>query len=313
MADSAHGKKKVRKKANKPSRKPRPAKSVATAGAYTHGTPSAAHILEALRSRGIPMLCDELAAAFKLPDDRARKSFDKQLNKLVASGRLLKNRRNEYCLLAKIDALTGKVSGHPDGFGFLIPDDGSEDIFLPFHEMRALLDGDRVAVRLAGIGRKDRRKGAVVEILERGKTTVVGTFHREHGIAYVVEAAARSPHHFMVAESDCEGATHGQMVKLEIVEYPSDRREAQGRVIDVLGAPDDPGMLTKLAIEVSACGLTGPGRSIRQLTHWAPVLVVLTNRIVLISGIHRWSRLMVPMRAISMTPCTRSQRGQVGG
>ena len=216
---------------------------------YQHDVPSANDILDALRQKGVPMKADSLATVLEVSVENARVRLDTQLKKLVVSGQLLKNRRNEYCLLDKLDALTGKVSAHPDGFGFFIPDEGSDDIYLPFHEMRALLDGDRVAVRLNGTDRKGRRKGSLVEILERAKTTVVGTFNWEHGIAYVVEAAARSPHHFMVADRDRGGAEHGAMVKLEILEYPSARREAQGRVIDVLGARDDPGMLTTLAIE----------------------------------------------------------------
>ena len=132
--------------------------------------------------------------------------------------------------------------------------------------MRSLLDGDRVAVRTGGTDRKGRRKGSVVEILERGKQTVVGQFHREHGISYVVETAARSPHHFMVAPADIGGAKDGQMVKLEILEYPSERREAQGRVSSVLGSPEDPGMLTTLAIESFGLRSSWSTRSVSDAT-----------------------------------------------
>jgi ribonuclease R len=228
---------------------PRSGKKTTKKTTYQHAIPDAAGILATLEAAGVPQPFDALVKQFRINDEKGRKALHRQLKKLIAAGRLMKNRRDEYCLLAKMNALTGKVSGHPDGFGFFIPDDGSEDIFLPFHEMRALLDGDRVAVRLGGMDRKGRRKGAVVEILERGKTSVVGTFHREHGIAYVIESASRTPHHFLVADADLGGAENGQLVKLEIVEYPSERREAQGKVVSVLGSPDDPGMLTTLAIE----------------------------------------------------------------
>ncbi|MDP6436465.1 MAG: ribonuclease R [Gammaproteobacteria bacterium] len=255
MAKRARGKSGARKPSSGASRKKKQP--------YKHPVPDANGILEVLQDRGVPLSLAALAKTFELRDEQDRKALQRQLKKMLAAGQLLKNRRDEYCLLAKLDALTGKVSGHPDGFGFLVPDDGGEDIYLPFHEMRALLDGDRVAVRLSGRGRNGRRKGAVVEILERGKTTVVGQFRREHGVAYVVEAAARSPHHFMVARGEAGGAENGQMVKLEIIEYPSERREAQGKVISVLGAPDDPGMLTTLAIE--SFGLrTGWSRAVNK-------------------------------------------------
>ena len=232
--------------------------------AYRHGVPGPNDILQALETHGVPIGLDELAEHFEISDQKSRKSLEKRLAKMSARGQLLLNRRNEYCLLTKLDALTGKVSGHPDGFGFFVPDDGSEDIFLPYHEMRSLLDGDRIAVRTGGTDRKGRRKGSVVEILERGKQTVVGQFHKEHGVCYVVESASRTPHHFMVADRDTGGARNKQLVKLEIIEYPSPRREAQGRVLRVLGSADDPGMLTTLAIE--SFGLrTGWSDKVRKL------------------------------------------------
>ena len=82
--------------------------------------------------------------------DKHRESLRKRLQQLAAAGRLLINRKNEYCLLEKIGAVTGVVSAHRDGFGFLITDDGGADVYLPPAEMRQLLDGDRVAVMVAG-------------------------------------------------------------------------------------------------------------------------------------------------------------------
>ncbi|MCP4091124.1 MAG: ribonuclease R [Gammaproteobacteria bacterium] len=247
---------------------PRPGSKKPAKTTYQHTVPDAAGILAALELAGVPQSFDALVKHYKIKDEKGRKAILRQLKKLIAAGRLLKNRRDEYCLLAKMNALTGKVSGHPDGFGFFVPDDGSEDIFLPFHEMRSLLDGDRIAVRLGGTDRKGRRKGAVVEILERAKKSVVGTFHREHGIAYVTETASRTPHHFLVADADRGGADNGQLVKLEIIEYPSERREAQGKVVGVLGAPNDPGMLTTLAIESFGLRTEWPDTVTAEVKQW---------------------------------------------
>ena len=227
---------------------------------YNHAVPGPNEVLAALEEIGVPASLAVLQDSFDISGDKPRKALKKQLSKMVARGHLMQNRRGEYCLLAKLDALTGKVSGHPDGFGFFIPDDGSEDIYMPFHEMRSLLDGDRVAVRVGGTDRKGRRKGAVVEILERARQSIVGMFHSEHGIGYVTESAARTPHHFLVAPDDRGGAKDGQLVKLEITDYPTERREAQGRVVAILGSPDDPGMLTALAIESFGLRDAWPGK-----------------------------------------------------
>ncbi len=216
---------------------------------YKHGVPGAAEIMAELEGRGVPQDFRALAECFGVRGEQQRQALRKQLNKLVTSGRLLLNRRDEYCLINKIDAVVGKVSAHRDGFGFLVPDAGGEDVFLPPHEMRQLLDGDRVAVRLAGQDRKGRPKGALVEILERGKTTAVGRFVRERGLTYVVEVGARSPAHYLVAAADAGGAKDGQLVKVEIVAYPTLRREAQAKVTRILGEENDPGILVTLAIE----------------------------------------------------------------
>ena len=216
---------------------------------YKHGVPGPADIMAEMERIGVPQDFKALVAAFKLKGEPQRQTLQKQLKKLVRTGQLLLNRRNEYCMLKKIDAVVGKVAAHRDGFGFLIPDAGGDDIFLPPHEMRQLLDGDRIAVALAGTDRKGRPKGSLVEILERGKSTAVGRFIAERGLCYVLETASRSQDRYVIAANDTGGAKDGQMVKVEIIAYPTNRLEAQAKVIDVLGDVDDPGMLTTMAIE----------------------------------------------------------------
>ena len=93
---------------------------------YKHGVPGPADIMAEMERRGVPQDFKALVAAFKLKGEPQRQALQKQLKKLVRRGQLLLNRRNEYCLLNKIDAVVGKVAAHRDGFGFLIPDAGGE-------------------------------------------------------------------------------------------------------------------------------------------------------------------------------------------
>lgn len=205
-------------------------------------------ILQVLEQQGVPLSFTALADLLEIKADKPRKALRRRLQSLVSGGQLLINRKAEYCLLEKIDAVTGIVSAHPDGYGFVLPGDGSPDVYLPFQEMRALLHGDRVAVRVGETARNGKRSGSVVEILERGKQFVVGEFHREHGVSYVIESG-RIPHTFVVPAHQREGAQPGELVKIEITEYPSGHREGQGKVVRILGDPADPGMLTEVAIE----------------------------------------------------------------
>ena len=204
--------------------------------------------MQVLEQQGVPLAFGALAELLDVQGDKPRKALRRRLQRLVSGGRLLINRKAEYCLLEKIDAVTGIVSAHPDGYGFLMPGDGTPDVYLPFQEMRALLHGDRVAVRVGATMRNGKRAGSVVEILERGKKTVVGEYRREHGIGYVVESG-RIPHTFIVPDHQREAAKPGELVKIEITEYPSARHEGQGKVVRILGDPADPGMLTQVAIE----------------------------------------------------------------
>ena len=214
------------------------------------------------------MNLESLAALFDMQSDKHRAALRNRLQQLTAAGRLLVNRKDEYCLLEKIGAVTGVVSAHRDGFGFLITDDGGADVYLPPAEMRQLLDGDRVAVRVAGHGPRGRRAGTVVEVLARGKQTVVGRYLREHGVGYVVEAG-RSARHFIVPEHYRGAAQPDQFVKVEIITYPSATREAQGRVVKLLGNPEeDPAVATEAALEIFGLSATFPAEVRQAAASW---------------------------------------------
>jgi ribonuclease R len=250
-------------KKSAPKNRAKKARGSAEPKTYKDLVPAPDAILKVLGETGIPMSFAALARAFAMKDDKLRKRLGSRLRKMTTRGQVLQNRRDEYCLLTKIDVVSGKVSAHRDGFGFLLPDEGDEDIFLPPYTMAQLMDGDRIAVHVSGTDRKGRPKGELVEILERGKDTAVGRFCSERGLYYVIESS-RSLQRYVLAPRDIGKAKDGQMVKIEIVGYPTKRREAQGKVIEVLGSPDDPGMLTKLAIE--SFGLrSGWSKPVREL------------------------------------------------
>ncbi len=235
-------------------------------GKYRHPVPGRTAILAELAAAGRPLGLEVLAQVLGASPAH-HSALRKRLQRMTAAGQLLVNRRREYCLLDKLDAVAGTVSAHPDGFGFLIPDHGGDDIYLSYHEMRPLLDGDKVAVRIAGTDRRGRRSGSVIDILARGKTSIVGRYQREHGLGFVLESG-RSPHQFLVPDHQRRGAVSGQLVKLEITEYPTNRREGQGKVVRILGEADDAGMFTEVAIEQHGLPNEFPKQVIAAANDW---------------------------------------------
>jgi ribonuclease R len=218
--------------------------------AYQHPIPDRNAILDYLTERGEPVKVDKILGDFGLKGQRMRSLLVDRLNAMVRAGQVIENRRGVYCLTAKIDLVTGTVSGHRDGFGFVVRDDGEEDdIFLSAREMRELFDGDRVAVSVIGKNFRGKPEGKLVEVLERGTTEIVGQFIRERGIGVVIPDNAKISHRILIAKGESGGAKPGQIVVAEILDFPTYVEQATGRITRVLGSPEQKGIATDIAIE----------------------------------------------------------------
>jgi len=195
----------------------------------------------------VPLPPSELARTLAV-DKRARDAFFDRVDAMRRDGQLLTNRKGELCVVAKLDLIAGTVQGHPDGFGFLVPDDGSADVFLRPSEMHKVLHGDRATVRRTGSDRRGRPEGEIVDVLARANRTVVGRLHEERGISFVVAENRRISQDLLVPEDERGGAEAGDVVVAEIVEQPSPQREAIARVVEVLGGYTDPGIEIEIAL-----------------------------------------------------------------
>ena len=139
----------------------------------------------------------------------------------------------------KQTTVTGRLSTHRDGYGFVIPDDGGDDVFIPARYLRDSMHGDRVVASTQS--RSDgRREGRIVETLERGYTTIVGRFELSGTFGLVIPDDPRLSNTIAIPPADRLRAKNGQMVMAEITAYPSGRGGATGRIIEVLGNQDDP-------------------------------------------------------------------------
>jgi ribonuclease R len=209
--------------------------------------PSRVAILDALKQAGVPLPPTELARAMDV-DKRARDAFLGRIEAMQRDGELLMNRKGELCVTAKLSLVAGTVQGHPDGFGFLVPDDGSADLYLSANEMRKVLHGDRATARRSGTDRRGRPEGEIVDVLVHANRTVVGRLYEDSGITFVVAENRRISQDLLVPQDQLGGAHSGDVVVVEIVQQPSPQREPVARVVEVLGGYTDPGMEIEIAL-----------------------------------------------------------------
>ena len=207
----------------------------------------ALEILEELTRADTPLTPDELAGRLELKK-RERAAFDAAVAELESSGRAMKNRAGSLLVARKLALVAGRIEGHRDGHGFLVPDEGGESLFVTSAEMRQLLHGDRVAAKAGGRDQRGRPLAEIVEVLERGNRRVVGRLHAEHGVLFLVPEDRRIAQDILVPPAEAGKAKAGQIVTVELVAQPSKHAQPIGRVAEVLGNSEDPGMEIEIAL-----------------------------------------------------------------
>jgi ribonuclease R len=215
---------------------------------YEHPIPSREFILEHLAERGGPATRKQLVLELKLEQDNELEAFRRRLHAMVRDGQLHKNRRGAYGLVEKMELIAGRVIGHKDGFGFVVPDEGGDDLFLNARQMRSVFHGDRVLARVSGLDQRGRSEAIVVDVLERNTQQLVGKFTREGGSAFVEPVNQRITQSILIPLEDTNGAEDSQMVVVALTQQPSSHARPIGKVIEVLGDHMAPGMEIDVAI-----------------------------------------------------------------
>ncbi len=161
------------------------------------------------------------------------------LRQLCREGKLVRLKKNHYALPDAQNCVTGRIHAHPSGFGFLVPDDkGKEDFYLSRREMRRVMHGDRVMVR---IQRKKRGEieARIAQILERGQKNLIGTYEEIEGKSYLIPMDLRVAPAIPLKEAD-PTVKRGQVIAAEISRYATALSPSESRLVEVLGDPDDP-------------------------------------------------------------------------
>jgi ribonuclease R len=212
----------------------------------THTIPSREEILGVFRDAKGPLDSGALVRALQV-DPEAEGVLTRRLNAMERDGQLRANPAGQYALTDHSSFVSGRVSAHRDGFGFVIPDEPGVDLFLPDKEMQKVLHGDRVLARVVGTDRRGRPEGSIVEVTERANTHVIGRLLSENGVWVVAPEDQRIGQDILVSGSPGK-ARDGQVVSVELLEQPSRFRQPTGRIVEVLGELDDPGMEIEIAV-----------------------------------------------------------------
>ena len=218
---------------------------------YEHPLPSREWIIELLEQKGVPSKIEVLARELSITEEEYE-FFERRLKAMARDGQVLINRRGAVCAADKLDLVKCRVEAHKDGFGFAVPltptKDG--DFVLYERQMRGIMHGDIVTVRPAGIDRKGRREGTVLDIVERAQSKVVGRFYMDRGVA-ILGAEDKRLNQSIVLEPDSVAhfkPESGQVIVGEIETYPEQNRPAVAKIIEVLGDYADSGMEIEIAV-----------------------------------------------------------------
>lgn len=254
---------------------------------------NAEQLLAAIREKiDHPATAREVLQRLKIAREQ-RATVRRLLKSLVQDGHLIQTRGNRFGLPDRMNLVVGRVQTHPRGFGFVIPDRPLEgatgDIFIAGANLNQAIHGDRVVARIEST-RDGRAEGRIVRILERGASTIVGRFEMdESGMGFLVPFDRRLIMDVLIPAGEQSTAKAGDMVVVEITRWPTPTRSPLGRVLDVVGGIDEPGVDTEIIIrkygipdehgadaieEARRLGKTVKDKDVRGRTDFRPLTTV---------------------------------------
>jgi len=216
---------------------------------YEQPIASREHLLDLVNSQQVPVAPEHIAEALGYSDETRLEALRRRLQAMVRDGQLFRNRRGGYLSFDHMDLVKGYVQSHPDGFGFVTPESGGKDIFLPARQMRTLMNGDKVVLKVTSFDKqRGRSEGALVSVLERAHQSLVGRYYCESGIEYVVPDDKRLVQDVLLNREVGHKASRGDIVLVRIIEYPSNHSQPIGLIEQVLGQENAPGMEVTIAV-----------------------------------------------------------------
>lgn len=189
-----------------------------------------------------PLKYDELTIVLDVPaDDRA--SLQKLLVEMETEGLIIKTRKERYGVPERMGLIVGKFQGNAKGFGFVLPDFGDEDLYIPANAINGAMHGDRVIARLSRHASVNRhQEGEIINIIEHVNKTIVGKFDKSEHFGFVTPDHVRLSGDIFIPKDLINGAQKDQKVVVEITKWPEKNRNAEGRIIEILGDENEKGV-----------------------------------------------------------------------
>ena len=198
------------------------------------------------RPRGLTAL--QLASILNLDDDFKKEALRRRLLAMLRDNQLAKLKKGKFILIKPVMLITGRVIGHPDGFGFVAPQDNSSHVFVSGRQMRQVFDGDIVNVRVINVASDNKREGIIADILERKRNFITGQFIKQKNINFIKPDNKRITQDIIIPAEYTKDAHNGQLVVAKISEYPTMQAHAIGKITEVLGNYMAPGLEIDVAV-----------------------------------------------------------------
>ncbi|MFK7997835.1 MAG: ribonuclease R [Granulosicoccus sp.] len=206
-------------------------------------------ITSTLRDEPGPVDFEALAEKLNLlGNDAGMEGLRRRVGAMIRDGQLIQNRRRGLVPVDADNLLAGRITAHPDGFGFVVVEDSDKDIYLNGKQMRQVLHGDRVVVCVTGVDHRGRREGRIVDVVERANQSLVGRLSIDRGTVVVLPDNKRIHQDLLIAPGELADGKDGDMVVAQIIEQPTRRHQPVGKIIEVLGQHLRPGMEIDVAL-----------------------------------------------------------------